>query len=326
MTKPISVSILSDGATETSYINVEGEGGISATIIADSVSPNGQRITTFELVYPRFIHSEFMTHRMFSRNAASSRAIPVKKMAEQVGLNPAKPIHWGKNQPGMTAREELEFSDKLRAEELWDYARLDTLEITEQMYYKQVHKQVINRLLEPFQFIKVVCTATEYENFFYLRDHPDAQPEIQELARCMKEAREMSTPVDLKVGEWHLPYCQTNQRLDGELLYAVGDDFLKEEAAIKISASCCAQVSYRLLDASLEKALKIYDQLVESKPVHSSPFEHQATPMDDNCTIDNWSEVNEGATHLDTNGALWSGNFKGWVQHRQLIPNNVKEG
>ena len=82
-------------------------GQMEVKVIADSISESGKRITTFQLKYPRFIHSEVMTHRVFSRNASSSRAIPVKKMIEQVRNNPAMPIHWGANQSGMQAKNEL---------------------------------------------------------------------------------------------------------------------------------------------------------------------------------------------------------------------------
>jgi hypothetical protein len=286
-------------------VKIKGKGGISATIVADSVSPNGKRITTFELEYPRFIHSEFMTHRLFSRNAASSRAIPVPKMIANIKANTAMPIHWGANQPGMKADNELGKHLKLRAVDNWQTARDAAITMAIDMHYTcEAHKQIVNRLLEPFQFIKVVCTATEYDNFFWLRDHKDAQPEIKELASCMWEAREKSDPVELKIGEWHLPYADT--------------DWLNTDEALKVSASCCAQVSYRLADTSVEKAIKIYDMLVSSSPVHASPFEHAATPMDDKVTLDT-----EGITGYNNGLGYVSGNFAGWVQYRQLIPDNA---
>jgi hypothetical protein len=307
-------------------VKIKGKGGISATIVADSVSPNGKRITTFELEYPRFIHSEFMTHRLFSRNAASSRAIPVPKMIANIKANTARPIHWGANQPGMKADNECDNPVSLEAlqefdepsdsglfqlidedvshDEAWNRAMGDAVYTAECFHKAGYHKQIVNRLLEPFQFIKVVCTATEYDNFFWLRDHKDAQPEIKELASCMWEAREKSDPVELKIGEWHLPYADT--------------DWLNTDEALKVSASCCAQVSYRLADTSVEKAIKIYDMLVSSSPVHASPFEHAATPMDDKVTLDT-----EGITGYNNGLGYVSGNFAGWVQYRQLIPDNA---
>jgi hypothetical protein len=321
-----------------------GKGNISATIIADSISPDDVRITTFELEYPRFIHAEFMTHRLFSRNAASSRAIPVAKAIELVKEKTAMPIHWGKNQPGMSAKEECDarigdtgFGGASR-ESTWSSVR-DRVILYAEAYAKAgYHKQIVNRLLEPFTMIKVVVTATEYDNFFWLRNHPDAQPEIAELARVMWEEY-TNRDIDLgsiiatrtaflSVGDWHVPYyregfwafSQTN-----EYDVAVDDYNVTLEDALAISASCCAQVSYRKLDDSMEKARDIFKRLVESKPVHASPFEHQATPI--SFTYDEAGDKThiwqEGITHQDRYNEVWSGNFRSWIQHRQLIPDHT---
>jgi thymidylate synthase ThyX len=307
---------------------------ISAKIIADSISPSGQRITTYELEYPRFIHAEFMTHRLFSRNAASSRAIPVAKAIELIIADTAKPIHWGKNQPGMSAKEECNALIASHSEfdgydrEGWWYEARDAA-IYHAKYFNDAgyHKQIVNRLLEPFTHIKVVCTATEYDNFFWLRRHPDAQPEIQELAEQMWQAREKSTPVELLPGSWHVPYFEDGYWIPSEYNDADGETSVSGatlEDAIAISSSCCAQVSYRRLDDSVEKARDIYSRLVESKPVHASPFEHQATPIEN---PEDWrahpKDWEYGVTHSDVNGEQWSGNLKGWIQNRQLIADNV---
>jgi len=319
-------------------IKLEGKGGISATIIADSVSSvTGKRITTYELEYPRFIHSEFMTHRLLSRNAASSRAIPIEKTVEQVSNNPAAPIYWGLNKPGMQSTEEHEDPEDCLS--YWKDIADGVGEMCEFMSEDLgLHKQIINRINEPFQFMKVVCTATEFENFFWLRSHEDAQPEIKELSDCMHEAREMSEPFTLSPGEWHTPYVGHMQGGSDELLYYIddghdGDIILSLEDALKVSASCCAQVSFRKSDTGLKKALKIYETLVESTPVHASPFEHQATPMRGRDSLDydgsSW-DLLDGITHVkldtDINNTcnVWSGNFCGFIQHRQLIPNNAK--
>lgn len=332
-------------------VKIEGKGGISATIIADSVSPQGKRITTYELEYPRFVHAEFMTHRLFSRNAASSRAIPVPKMIEHIKVNTAMPIHWGANQRGMQAEAECvepislevlqEFDEPSDSglfqlidedvdhKEAWRRAMGDAVYTAEAFNEAGYHKQIVNRLLEPFQFIKVVCTATEYDNFFWLRNHKDAQPEIKELAHCMWEARQQSIPAILESGGWHVPYYNGNYG-DGVWKSSgymrTSDDEITDskrggcslDEALKISASCCAQVSYRLTDQSVDKALKIYDMLVNSKPVHASPFEHQATPMSEDTDIDQ-----SGVTGYNKRLGYYSGNFFGWVQHRQLIPENA---
>lgn len=305
-------------------MKVTGKGGISAEIIADSISSvNGKRLTTFELEYPRFIHSEFMTHRMLSRNAASSRAIPVKKIIERIEENPAQPIHWGSNQPGMQAKEELDTKSKCEVSGIWEDSCINAVVSAEQMLKYNAHKQIVNRILEPYQFIKVVCSATEFDNFFWLRCHEDAQPEIKELADCMYKAYSRCIPETLEPGEWHTPYVSHKNDVDGNCSYYI--DFngetitLSLEEALKVSSSCCAQVSFRALDNSLEKACKIYDMLVESKPVHASPFEHQGTPIENKL---DWWET-EGTTHIDKYEDVWSGNFNGFIQHRQLIPENT---
>lgn len=323
---------------------------ISAKVIQHSVSPEGIEIISYELEYPRFIHAEFMTHRLFSRNSASSRAIPVAKLIEMVRTDPAMPTHWGKNQPGMQAKEELEAFFKRQVQDEWYGSASFAAQRAEAMSGFGAHKQIANRILEPFQWMKVVCTFTEGKNFFWLRDHEDAQPEIAELARKMFEAYKGSEAFKLNPGEWHVPYVTRLRGYSGTLTYAleyegVPHDHLiydansgkiyepiSEEAALKVSSSCCAQVSYRLLDQTLEKALMIYDRLVSSEPVHASPFEHQATPLSQliegsSCGDYIWEGLNQpGVTHMDKDGYFWSANFKGWAQHRQLIPGNARMG
>lgn len=244
---------------------------IKATIIADSVSAHtGQRITTFELEYHRFIHSELMTHRQFSRNAASSRAIPIDKMIELVENNTAYPIHWGENQSGMQAKDEE--VDITRAKEYWLQARNNAVYVAKCMRTLGLHKQIVNRILEPFQMMKTLVTATSFDNFFNLRCHKDAQPEIKHLADLMYQAMQESTPEVLRAYEWHTPYIKHKRTSDGELHYIADNMLIPVNAAIQISCSCAAQVSYRKNDTSIEKALAIYDKLVNSEPVHASAF------------------------------------------------------
>lgn len=309
---------------------------ISAKVIAHSKSAvNGKEIITMELEYPRFIHGEFMTHRMFSRNAASSRAIPVSKMIEQVRTTPAMPVHWGKNQAGMQAKEEVSGEDKYGndCKELikarWLESAKFQASFAQEFSDHGLHKQVVNRILEPFQIMKTVVTATEWENFYWLRNHEDAQPEIKRLAEVMLEAVEVNRcmMVELDVGDWHTPHYEAGYWLK-EHQDTIGwydKNGVSLEDALAISSSCCAQVSYRLLDDSIEKARMVYKRLVESSPVHASPFEHQASPMKEPQQADKYLwEV--GATHMDRDGNMWSGNLMSFVQYRQLIPNNVKRG
>ena len=257
---------------------------IKAKVITDSISAHtGQRITTFELDYNRYIHCELMTHRVFSRNSSSSRAIPIQTMINHVKDNTAIPIHWGKNQSGMQAKTEVEDSVKQTATQIWLQARDDAISHAQRLSANGLHKQIVNRILEPFQMMKVVVTATSFDNWFNLRLHPDAQPEIHELAKVMYEALALSEPMELSHGEWHLPYIERERDEEGVIKYfvynqdedptseAYGHQYyvpLTLEQAQKISCSCCAQVSYRKSDNSIEKAIAIYDKLVGSKPMH----------------------------------------------------------
>lgn len=302
---------------------VKGKGNIVARIVADSVNKNGNRITTFELEYHRFIHSELMTHRLFSRNAMSSRAVPVSKMVEQVRNNPATPIHWGKNQAGMQADEVLVEESLDNAKRQWKQSAIYAASQAEIMSSIGSHKQIVNRLLEPFQMMKTVMTATEFDNFFWLRCDPDAQPEIQELAKCMFDAMRQSQPEGLESEQWHTPYVEhifKGGKFESYCLTDEEDNVIKlltEEEAKAISASCCAQVSYRTLNNTYEKAMDIYSKLASGRKVHASPFEHVAKPMGDSPSHE------DGVTHKDNVGNYWSGNFKGWIQLRQTLNNHV---
>jgi len=295
---------------------------ITAKVIADSVSPEGVRMTTMEIEYPRFILAELNTHRMLSKNSASSRAIPVKSMHEFIKANPATPVYWGINQPGMKAKEELVGIDLSEAKHIWNKAKDDALHWAAALSDRLgVHKQIANRVTEPWMIMKTVISGTEWANFWWLRAHADAQPEIHELATKMITAYNKSTPQLLKAGEWHLPYVKSTRLSSGELIYLDNEDLpITLKQAQVISASCCAQVSYRKSDDTLAKAEKVFKMLIESQPCHASPVEHQATPMDLDSTDKYDPECWEtGTTHVSRNGDLWSGNLRGWIQFRKLI-------
>jgi thymidylate synthase ThyX len=293
-----------------------------AKVLADSVSPAGHRLTTLEATFPRFVLAEFNTHRVFSRNSASSRAIPIAKQLRRVLEDPYVPIEFGSNQPGMQAGPALEGGKREAAEAEWLRARDDavrrvlslvtdpeaaagdliaTLEQVEDATrtkqrpeaWLNVHKQVANRLLEPFMWHTVIVTATEWENFWNLRCHPDAQPEIRLIAERMRDAFEASRPTALAEGEWHLPLVRPEDREEGT----------STEDLIKVSAGRCARVSY-LTHAGvrdLAADLQLHDRLLESG--HMSPLEHPARPL----------TAAELAEHE------WSGNFHGWFSYRKTI-------
>lgn len=248
----------------------------SAKVICHSKAPNGEELITMEVEFHRFILAEINTHRTLSRNYQSSRAIPIKKMIDQVRNDPAIPVYWGKNQRGMVAQEELKSEELYLSQSYWKLAANQAAHVAELMDEQKCHKQVVNRILEPFMWTKGVITGTRkaWEGMFKLRCHPDAQPEYKVLAEKIREAIDNSTPNELDYGDYHLPY------VDNDKFYTVNE-------AVKISCSCCAQVSYRTLDDSLEKALKIYDMLnlpekgIEKEdPPHFSPAEHVARVWD----------------------------------------------
>lgn len=298
---------------------------MQAKLIKHSIA-NSIPIGTFILVYPRLIHSELLTHRVFSRNAASSRAIPTKAIIQNLRDDPAEIVWWGKNMGGMQAKEELSGWQLKLAKFGWATARELAILSARFMNAVGLHKQIANRVLEPFQNIRVVVTSTEWNNFFALRNHPDAQPEFQLLASMMYSAMSSSIPEILQPGEWHIPYVKTCSYTDTPYHYHVDGSFesLTLEQALKISASMAAQESYRKSDSSLEKAEMIWEKLVGNAPVHASPTEHQAMAMQNVKMIHDIWEL--GITHMDRNDNFWSGNFRGWIQHRQLIPNHHVPG
>ena len=260
-----------------------------AEIVLDSIAPSGSRLTTFQLKYPRFIHAEFLTHRQFSRNAQSNRAFPTKKLLKDVREDPVFPISWGKNKRGMQAEEELTEEEQGIAATTWQTAYKDALEHAEALKNLGVHKQVVNRLLEPFSWISVIVSSTNFSNFFALRCHPDAQPEIQKLAYMMKDLYDSNEP---ERRLWHLPYTVDREH-----------DSLSLEELIRLSVARCARVSYLNHEGERdwEKDLRLHDTLL--KEVHMSPFEHQAEAM----------------------SSMWpSGNFVGWKQARKTIPGECR--
>lgn len=267
---------------------------IKTKIVLDSISGAGVRLTTFEVTFPRFVLAEFNTHRMLSRNASSSRAIPIEKVIEQIQKNPSQIVWWGKNQSGMQAKEELDAEGKAQAKTWWAMAQDKAIEYVRILANLKLHKQITNRLLEPFMNITVICTATDWSNFFALRCHEDAQPEIRELAFHMLRDYYNNIPRPIRSGEWHMPYIREE------------DEALPLDTKKKLSVARCARVSYLTHDGKrdIDKDLELYDRLLESG--HMSPFEHVATPM---------------STLV---GHAYSGNFRGWIQFRKTLNDEVR--
>lgn len=281
---------------------------IEAKIIADSrCLTSGKRITTMQLRYPRIIHAEFMTHRVFSRNASSSRAIPIAKLIEEARTETAMPVRFGANQRGMQDMgQDYDASVCIRVDDIrfqvnaaaaWRHAANLAAEMAEAFNDAGFHKQVANRLLEPFTHISVVVTSTNWANFYGLRRHEDADPTIKALADAMWDAQQASTPIVLTRHDWHLPYISDKDR-----------ESLSMKQLLIASAARCARVSYNKHDGSspsFEDDLALYQKLVTAELVHASPLEHQALPDPDGNSRDLW------------------GNFDGFIQFRKTIPNEA---
>ena len=262
---------------------------INVKILKDSLGLDGNRVTTFELEYPRYIHSEMLTHRVYSRNSASSRAIPLNKMIELVMSNPVIP-HWTKNQKGMQGGV-IDPITKGKATDEWLHALSNAVDSVSKLQELGIHKQNANRLLEPFQHIKTILTGTEFDNLFNLRISPEAQPEFCELATKMKEALDSSTPVPLDFNDVHCPF------IEGTVSFYDIDRIFE-------SVALCAQVSYRRENREPETIKRIINMLLTAERLHASPFEHI-------CWID------------PTNSA--KGNLQGFTQLRHIIESMPKE-
>lgn len=258
----------------------------SARVLLDSVSSNGVRLTTLEVTFPRFVLAEFNTHRMFSRNSASSRAVPTSKLIERVERDPAVPLEWGLNKSGMSAIDVLSEEAAGAATRAWLDARDDAVAHARQLLDLKVHKQELNRLLEPFLWHTVIVTATEWANFFELRCAVNAQPEIRAAALRMREAVKVSVPRPIVSGQWHTPLLQQDEVA------------LDVEVRKQVSAARCARVSYLTHEGVREiaKDLELYERLKSDR--HLSPFEHVATPSGD---------------------ANFHANFRGWIQMRSEV-------
>ena len=267
-----------------------------AKIIADSVCA-GHRLTTMQLTHPRIVHAEFNTHCAFARNASSSRAIPFAKMVQRVLDDPFVPKRFGINQAGMQAFKYLEGRDHDTAVEHWLDCRDEAIESARFLAQNlNVHKQIANRLLEPWMWITVCVTGDwpAWSNYFALRCHPDAEDNIQEQAYGAQLAYFNSRPQELEVGGWHLPYVPDGEQISArDLVY---------EDVVKIAVGRCARTSYLTQEGNHDPTADIglHDRLKNHVPLHASPFEHvcQATGNDER-----------------------HGKYVGWKSYRHMLPN-----
>ncbi len=300
--------------------------GITVRSIAASINAEtGERLDTFSLRYPRMVHADFMTHRVFSRNASSSRAIPVKSLvARDADIYIPE---FRKNKKGMQPGAHLEPARQLEAEAVWTRTAQACAEAALQLADLGVHKQWANRMLEWFGYIDVVVSATDWKNFFHLRHHEDAQDEIMHLAEAIEFEQENAVVQTLRPGEWHTPWVDeaaearlrwaaSNGRLDDQLApvaFAFEDPQLRYltpmqrgEIAVSVARSC--RVSYSKHDgstATVEEDVDLFVRLAGEQPIHASPLEHQATPV---------------AGVLKGELSRYQGNLKGFAQFRKLVP------
>ena len=305
------------------YIKPGGTMTHKARILADSISPQGHRLTTLEVTFPRIVLAEFNTHRVFSRNSASSRAIPVEKMLRMVQDNPYIPTHWGKNQKGMQAEEELSAHDQDVAREEWLWARERAALQAQKLLDLGVHKQITNRLLEPFMWHTVIVTATEWNNWDHLRANPKAHPEIKLAAELMLEASVSSTPKQLGYTDWHMPLI-FEEDWDAVISLNPTNPRAVQAMLVKISVGRCARVSYLTHDGKrdLQADIELAERLLEAG--HMSPFEHVARPMSmDELEIFKQPVVEwrDGVAWPTGKHTHFCGNFDGWIQYRKTIPN-----
>jgi thymidylate synthase ThyX len=288
--------------------------------------PNEKPLYTVRLRYPRIIHGEIMTHRVFGRNARSSRAVPVKTMLNEVRNTPFVPWHWGKNQKGMQADEECNasvidwtiFDGTLDRVNAWCQAATQAASAAAAFMDAGYHKQLVNRLLEPFSWIDVLITSNRWDNFLWLRDHGDAEPHLQDLARLVKRALDEAVVHELDEGMWHMPYITEADEKEALTRFNVvsqKEADLANEWLNKLSAARCARISYKPFDgdASYEREIERYNLLVTSERVHASPLEHQAMP--DRFVDDAYWEFPE-----------LHGNLPGWCQARKFVPNECHNG
>lgn len=296
-------------------------------VLADSVAPSGKRLVTFEVRYPRVIHSELLTHRMLSRSSASSRAIPVEKMLADVTNDPFIPLYIGAAQKGMQAGEEL--TDEVRAEaiRLWLSAREKAVDHARAMHKLGAPKQVCNRIVEPWMWITVIVSATEWDNFFGLRCHEMAEPHFQHIARMMREEMACSTPRPLPVGGWHMPLIFPEDNAPAAVIArkiisddkAIGKMDISEDHPIfraihedvlkRVSVGRVGRVSYLTHDGKrdLQADLDLYERLMVSRPLHASPGEHVAQALAEPERIGNfigWRQVRKTLADENIGGSL----------------------
>lgn len=277
----------------------------AAHVLADSVTTRGDRLITVQITFPRWILAEVNTHRVFSRNSASSRAIPTERIIEQVEANPFVPETFHARVKGMGIGDPLREEQQADARRAWLNACEDALDAARELSEIGIDKSRVNRLLEPFMWHTAIISSTEWDNFFALRCPPGeavredfpAQLEFQEMALRMRSAMRDSEPKLVRDNDWHLPLVHPEYDTVGRVEEAEDPFFWP-----KVSAGRCARVSY-LRHEDEESPRDSYLRAASlERNGHLSPFEHVAQP-----------DLGIGEPDL--------GNFTGWKQLRKFLLN-----
>jgi thymidylate synthase ThyX len=330
---------------------------ISANIVADSISIHGDRVTTFLLTFPRFILPELNTHRMFSRNSASSRAIPFEKMVKMVEEDPFIPIAWQKDHKGMQGTEYFNEEESKSKIKEWLIARDNAVTQAKKLHSEGVTKQLCNRLLEPFLWHTVLLTATEFENFFKLRCpqyvinwYPKDRPEALEPTQATFKSKEQAMLYTGECSNWtendwrmsNIAQAEIHMQALAEAMWDAYNKstpvFLREnqwhipyrenidkdniDDVIKIATARCARLSYMTFDNEIdyEKDIKLHDKLIENG--HLSPLEHicQCLTEEEYQASTKTIGFYNGRIILEEG---WCGNLRGFKSYRYIIENGI---
>lgn len=260
-------------------------------ILASTNTSTNITLWTFKLSMPKSYLAQLNTHRLLSRNASSSRAVPISTMIDKIKSDTVIPMEWVKNKKGMSGDTVISPAAQQLASEKWLTSLEKQIDTVRQLEAIGLHKQYANRLLEPYMNAEVLVSATQWQNFLTLRADHATQPELQSIAQQIQAIMNSSKPRLLNSGEWHLPFI-TSIEQDLPLL-------TKQQ----ISVARCARVSYYLKDtcelSDTSKDIQLYTRLKDSG--HMSPFEHIATPYPQK--------------HM-------CGNFLSWVQLRHSFFDN----
>lgn len=261
-------------------------------ILADSLNVvTGDRLTTFILNgFPKWLLAELNTHRMLSRNAASSRAIPLKKLIENIYQDPVIP-YWTRKKGGMGGIDDLTEEKKQYMTDSWQAAMEHAIVTATELHAAGAAKQEVNRLLEPWMRVPVIVSGTSWDNFFHLRCDEAAQPDFRFFAIAMRDKYLANSPDTLNIGQWHIPFKGR-----------VHSNRLTEQEYLQISTARCARVSYTTHDGDIDhdKDFRLHDSLVEMG--HFSPLEHSAR-----------------ALSPDERDNPVAANYRGWGQYRHLL-------